>query len=296
MRGLTFHESCPHFNPRSPCGERHPIAWRPAPRERNFNPRSPCGERLRVSRRRNRRGAFQSTLSLRRATFFAGGRGGHMMISIHALLAESDSRRRLCRKSNFISIHALLAESDRGQSALYRYGTDFNPRSPCGERPETAKSAQLKRFYFNPRSPCGERRARACVGVGQGLDFNPRSPCGERRVPLYAMAGNLRFQSTLSLRRATNKALSECSNEQISIHALLAESDLEISSDRSDLGISIHALLAESDCRNSRVDSARSFQSTLSLRRATLEISSDRSDLGISIHALLAESDVFLLG
>ena len=34
------------------------------------------------------------------------------MISIHALLAESDRRGVLCYLDNIISIHALLAESD----------------------------------------------------------------------------------------------------------------------------------------------------------------------------------------
>ena len=33
---------------------------------------------------------------------------------------------------------------------------DFNPRSPCGERPYPPPSA-LSATDFNPRSPCGER-------------------------------------------------------------------------------------------------------------------------------------------
>ncbi len=36
------------------------------------------------------------------------------IISIHALLAESDSRQYICPQNRKISIHALLAESDRG--------------------------------------------------------------------------------------------------------------------------------------------------------------------------------------
>ena len=34
------------------------------------------------------------------------------IISIHALLAESDSRQYICPQNRKISIHALLAESD----------------------------------------------------------------------------------------------------------------------------------------------------------------------------------------
>ena len=58
-----------------------------------------------------------------------------MVISIHALLAESD-RSADCnyRNARPISIHALLAESD-GFSYFYIIKiTDFYPRSPCGER------------------------------------------------------------------------------------------------------------------------------------------------------------------
>ena len=35
---------------------------------------------------------------------------------------------------------------------------DFNPRSPCGERRNSANRPTTRR-YFNPRSPCGERQA-----------------------------------------------------------------------------------------------------------------------------------------
>ena len=35
----------PHFNPRSPCGERLPLTFSGAPPPLYFNPRSPCGER-----------------------------------------------------------------------------------------------------------------------------------------------------------------------------------------------------------------------------------------------------------
>ena len=56
--------------------------------------------------------------------------------------------------------------------------------------------------------------------------------------------------------------------------------------------ISIHALLAESDitlCSASAL--VASFLSTLSLRRATSAYESDSRVIEISIHALLAESD-----
>ena len=124
-----------------------------------------------------------------------------------------------------ISIHALLAESD-GPCGIYLSSKrNFNPRSPCGERPgwphRTVRARGISihallaesdpysfekccfRIYFNPRSPCGERRL--TVGLGKrGANFNPRSPCGERLGPV---AGVFKYLV-------------------ISIHALLAESDL----------------------------------------------------------------------
>ena len=123
--------------------------------------------------------------------------------------------------------------------------------------------------------------------------FYPRSPCGERlwvlrKVPILGI-----FLSTLSLRRATVGASQGADSGHISIHALLAESDMFAGILPHDGGISIHALLAESDVapvlaigragyfyprspcgeRQSRAVSrqtARKFLSTLSLRRATL--------------------------
>ena len=101
----------------------------------------------------------------------------------------------------------------------------------------------------------------------------------------------------------------------ISIHALLAESDVGQKRFLQKLAISIHALLAESDWQDGseRMDVV-AFLSTLSLRRATRIKSiinglmvhfyprspcgerpdadgKDADDSGISIHALLAESD-----
>ena len=81
-----------------------------------------------------------------------------------------------------------------------------------------------------------------------GFNFYPRSPCGERRFELSILHPAVLFLSTLSLRRATPTLQSKIVSPSISIHALLAESDM----------VAYHAM-----CRLSR------FLSTLSLRRAT---------------------------
>ena len=60
------------------------------------------------------------------------------LISIHALLAESDvggAREEFAEK--MISIHALLAESDNTATQNRLRSGNFYPRSPCGERRHT---------------------------------------------------------------------------------------------------------------------------------------------------------------
>ena len=81
-----------NFYPRSPCGERlYPSQWRTLARD--FYPRSPCGERRRSRSGRTSTTGFLSTLSLRRATQLQYITEPVTIISIHALLAESDPER-----------------------------------------------------------------------------------------------------------------------------------------------------------------------------------------------------------
>ena len=191
----------------------------------NFNPRSPCGERRSTVRWGDVYSQFQSTLSLRRATLGGDLHLDFAGISIHALLAESDSqaRRRERKHDNFnprspcgerppglrcpahgaaISIHALLAESDDLRRDLGDVYVDFNPRSPCGER--------LRRRTYLHRE--GAISIHALLAESDVLSRLLDSPL-------------LEFQSTLSLRRATVHGYDFRVRVTISIHALLAESD-----------------------------------------------------------------------
>ena len=124
-----------------------------------------------------------------------------------------------------ISIHALLAESDFRQGRnSQNINRDFYPRSPCGERPFSGFFIGcVDNFY--PRSPCGERPKREEREPIGTLHFYPRSPCGERHKTFFFIRVRVRFLSTLSLRRATYEDVNAKGDEQISIHALLAESD-----------------------------------------------------------------------
>ena len=56
-------------------------------------------------------------------------------------------------------------------------------------------------------------------------NFYPRSPCGERLILTALLIPLTKFLSTLSLRRATTRKRQIVPIVQISIHALLAESD-----------------------------------------------------------------------
>ncbi|EDN01980.1 hypothetical protein BACCAP_00013 [Pseudoflavonifractor capillosus ATCC 29799] len=60
-----------------------------------------------------------------------------------------------------ISIHAPRVGSDKEQMMEQMEELlDFNPRSPCGERPtQWAVRHTWQSGNFNPRSPCGERRS-----------------------------------------------------------------------------------------------------------------------------------------
>ena len=170
-----------------------------------------------------------------------------------------------------ISIHALLAESDQTVWPATRRGVEFlstlslrRATTPArilsrlllisihallAESDSTDASSFLMRSVF--LSTLSLRRATPHDAKGPGcvFYFYPRSPCGERLKDTTA-------------RQQIN---------DISIHALLAESDICGSKTaKKGITISIHALLAESD---SAAPLARRghwpFLSTLSLRRAT---------------------------
>ena len=100
------------------------------------------------------------------------------------------------------------------------------------------------------------------------------------------------FQSTLSMRRATRNQQTHHPESYISIHALHEESDPSVCDTLLPLSISIHALHEESDPNVlPRPRAPITFQSTLSMRRATVGRRRVDHGAGISIHALHEESD-----
>ena len=168
-----------------------------------FYPRSPCGERLRGWTLNINGPIFLSTLSLRRAT---------------------PTQQRKTKTNEFLSTLSLRRATQ--SRFITRQATPyFYPRSPCGERLRKGSAVICRLVYFYPRSPCGERRAVLARNSPQKY-FYPRSPCGERRKNQVLLQYSRKFLSTLSLRRATRRATGTAGSLAISIHALLAESDL----------------------------------------------------------------------
>ena len=146
-----------------------------------FNPRTPCGVRQDTS------GGAWSTMSFNPRTP-CGVRqeairhlGLTEDVSIHALLAECDSPGSSAGGAGTVSIHALLAECDKDFYESILLMCSFNPRTPCGVRPSSWRRA-ISCMCFNPRTPCGVRRKEETI---------------QRFLPL--------FQSTHSLRSATDK-------------------------------------------------------------------------------------------
>ena len=109
-------------------------------------------------------------------------------ISIHAPRAGSDRTRRCQRSTARISIHAPVRGATALGAACHAPAGDFNPRSPCGERPPYIVSTTGS-FKFQSTLPVrGATTGKPDPLPGNGY-FNPRSPCGERLCPACMEAG-----------------------------------------------------------------------------------------------------------
>ena len=145
--------------------------------------------------------------------------------------------------------------------------------------------------------------------------FNPRTPCGVRQTGGEITWTRCWFQSTHSLRSATQRVPGLKMFHTVSIHALLAECDWRVCASPSATKVSIHALLAECDYHKpetitsgysfnprtpcgvrllptGEIATLIKFQSTHSLRSATKFGLEKNGRSKVSIHALLAECDI----
>ena len=192
------------FYPRSPCGERHLGAWKSCD-VCNFYPRSPCGERRHLLTHHRSANRFLSTLSLRRATYQANA----VDQILPGFLSTLSLRRATTHPVGvlitiIISIHALLAESDGIGLVFMWWGVRFLSTLSLRRATSAPRITPTASRNFYPRSPCGERQARKnsrcpCLpisihallaesdsqqpdGTTSTTYFYPRSPCGERHT------------------------------------------------------------------------------------------------------------------
>ena len=136
----------------------------------------------------------------------------------------SDWRSPTTSGTSRISIHAPRVGSDLASRLLRGLETNFNPRSPCGERRLTAQEMAAKDAFQSTlpvwgATKCRQSRSREtrfqstlpvwgatsdlCAFLPTQYNFNPRSPCGERRSSSFSSFCVQPFQSTLPVWGAT---------------------------------------------------------------------------------------------
>ena len=117
-----------------------------------FNPRTPCGVRRYFVKAINSSAGFQSTHSLRSATGFLGIRGCRGLFQSTHSLRSATIRVKYEDCPHIVSIHALLAECDLTPAECETYEGGFNPRTPCGVRPDALVMAWHARRFQSTHS------------------------------------------------------------------------------------------------------------------------------------------------
>ena len=191
-----------------------------------------------------------------------------------------------------ISIHAPCTGSDYVEPSGLAVHTNFNPRSPHGERPAGSPPAMVSASYFNPRSPHGERHSSAPANTSPpgisihaprtGSDYTALLPPSSQWISIHAPrtgsdvcdsvlnSVDSLFQSTLPARGATFGIL-RCVADLKSF-----QSTLPARGATAGAGI---------------FQPARIFQSTLPARGATARDAGLDTGIIISIHAPRTGSD-----
>ena len=192
----------------------------------NFYPRSPCGERrpnpvsIVIAIIISIHALLAESDNLR---VVDGSKSS--IISIHALLAESDVTVLGIQHKVGISIHALLAESDHSAPVPRRPDANISIHALLAESDNHGQQGPAKSADFYPRSPCGERHPKINVCYGD-FNFYPRSPCGERQSRHTRTTHNdTNFYPRSPCGERLGAPVDKMPSSSISIHALLAESD-----------------------------------------------------------------------
>ena len=214
-----------------------------------FNPRSPRGERLQAATAHKTYHEFQSTLPMggerldQRATV-----GWKALFQSTLPVGGATLSVELTVPLKEISIHAPRGGSDWQPGKTGTCSSDFNPRSPWGERPGVFDRG-YPAGYFNPRSPWGER-PRPIKPIMPVEKFQSTLPVGGATSGLPCCLKPLGFQSTLPVGGATSFFVHMIHRILISIHAPRGGSDGRYRrADSPRAGISIHAPRGGSDSK-----------------------------------------------
>ena len=168
-----------------------------------------------------------------------------------------------------ISTHAPRAGSDTHCAVSWMTHSNFNPRSPCGERRRDFIPLYTACRNFNPRSPCGERQcslgfaSQQCISthapragsdhfcslLSQMIVISTHAPrAGSDALAVISVLLGLEFQPTLPVRGATAGSCQPFYLLNISTHAPRAGSDVVTRDDGVNISqISTHAPRAGSD-------------------------------------------------
>ena len=190
-----------------------------------------------------------------------------------------------------ISIHALLAESDFIWVDKTQSPANFYPRSPCGERQAVCNQLLFDTLISIHALLAESDSQPCCTDTTSTISIHALLAESDLIRP-YANFAKPGFLSTLSLRRATVVVPGPPIMIPISIHALLAESD----NFRCSIKCAICNFYPRSPC-GERLTPARMSSRLLLISIHALLAESDSTTANnalkkvISIHALLAESD-----
>ena len=145
---------------------------------KSFNPRTPCGVRLTFSGARETAHGFQSTHSLRSATWLFALSTDKLVVSIHALLAECDEATgsKLTLLVRFQSTHSL--RSATAPNLIHCYST--KQIILCANLPKKTVIARLlflsiylSIFYSQCITPIADLPGNSCeLEVGAQAMFN----------------------------------------------------------------------------------------------------------------------------
>ncbi len=191
----------------------------------NFNPRPPCGGRHIAARPPESMQKFQSTSSVWRTT--GGSRWRQSMIGI--------------------SIHVLRVEDDHHMARVPPLFLHFNPRPPCGGRPDARIGGKIVHTFQSTSSVWRTTRCILPPKGGTG-NFNPRPPCGGRRCSRAGGRKWAGFQSTSSVWRTTLLSWVFCQiSPEFQSTSSVWRTTLVAVALLGRVGISIHVLRVEDD-------------------------------------------------